>query len=216
MHRLRTAGLIVLLLGSCARRSANAPDDFEAGRPGEQAYEDVSGQPVLPLAASASPDRQPGQSTKLGAIADEAAAREQIVAGALAGKEAHARELSRKLADRLATNARQAAKGMVPSGTPLSAELGAGEHAVGRWTLNPRHCYAIVAAASDEVSSMQINLIAAPPRPPQLLAQSDPDAQPSLGSTTCLSSRSSSQLHILVDIHVIRGHGTVALQLYRR
>jgi hypothetical protein len=105
---------------------------------------------------------------------------------------------------------------MIPSGVPLLAELSESQHAVGRWTLSPANCYAIVTAASDQVTSMQINVIAAPPRPPQLLAQSEIGAKPSLGSGECLSSRSSLPLEILVDIYLIRGHGTVALQLYRK
>jgi hypothetical protein len=180
---------------------------------------DVSNQPILPRPGSerGTIGRQSGQSAQLGVVTEDADARQKIIAGALAGKDARPTAGGGGLPGSIQTRAASGGKPLRAVGQAFVADLKEGEHAILRWTLTPNDCYAIAGRCSTPGAAAQINLIAAPPRPPHLLAQSSAEgAEPSLGrSGGCLVNRQGSPLEVMVDMHLVRGEGRIALRIYK-
>jgi hypothetical protein len=118
----------------------------------------------------------------------------------------------------IATKAKTDARGMTAEGQLMSAKLQAGGHAQSSLTLQSGKCYSIVGFGGIGVFDYQINLITAPPLPPQVLAQSPTGrADPTLGpNEQCVTNPYPLPLVVNVDMSVLRGQGMVGARVYRR
>jgi hypothetical protein len=107
---------------------------------------------------------------------------------------------------------------MKPVGELMSAKLQMNGHAEGSLMMEPGGCYTIVGFAGLGVSSYQINLITAPPLPPQVLAQSPAGTvNPVLGpNEQCVMTPSPLPLLVKVDMVVLAGQGMVGAQVYKK
>ncbi|MET0414140.1 MAG: hypothetical protein ABW217_22715, partial [Polyangiaceae bacterium] len=85
-------------------------------------------------------------------------------------------------------------------------------------TLQMNKCYSIVGFGGPGVFDYQINLITAPPLPPQVLAQSGTGrADPTLGpNEQCVRNPYPLPLVVNVDMTVLRGQGMVGARAYVR
>lgn len=115
-------------------------------------------------------------------------------------------------------NAKDNAKGMKPDGQLLSAKLSQGGHAEGTVTLQPGKCYSVVGFGSLGVMRYQINVAAAPPAPPAVMAQSrDDGVQPVVApNELCLRSPSPVAMPVKIDLFLVQGTGMVGAQLYSK
>jgi len=109
-------------------------------------------------------------------------------------------------------------KGKRPEGKLLSAKLQQGAHAEASVSLAPGACYTVVGFGAPGVFQYQINLITAPPLPPQVLAQSDADGNdPAVGpGDQCIKNPYPLPMQVKVDMHLVKGQGLVGAQLYRK
>ena len=132
--------------------------------------------------------------------------------GASAGGDVAALESGIKL------KAQTDAPGMKPDGDLMSARLQGGGHADGTVTLQPNACYTIIGFGSPGVFDYQINLMTAPPMPPQILAQSPAGGgNPTLGpGDQCVRNPYAVPMVIKVDMHLIRGQGLVGARVYKK
>lgn len=180
-------------------------------------------QPGAPGQAPAPGQRhQPGQVPPLGAILSDPNALQNIIAGALSGSEASLSALTggeaAALEQGIKMTAQSQARGMRAEGQVLSAKLAPGGHAEATVALRPGACYTVIGFGGPGVFQYQINLITAPPLPPQVLAQSDADGNdPSVGpNEQCLRNPYPLPMQVKVDMHVVKGQGLVGAQLYRK
>jgi hypothetical protein len=141
------------------------------------------------------------------ALAGGAAAMGAVTGGELAPIEAG-----------IKSKAQTDARGMTAEGQLMSAKLQAGAHAQAPLTLQPGRCYSIVGFGGIGVFEYQLNLITAPPLPPQVLAQSAAGrADPTLGpNEQCITNPYPLPLSVNVDMNVVRGQGLVGARAYRR
>jgi hypothetical protein len=84
--------------------------------------------------------------------------------------------------------------------------------------MQPGACYTIVGFGGPGVFDYQINVITAPPLPPQVIAQSPPGSvTPTVGpNEQCLQTPSPVPLQVKVDMHLLRGQGLVGAQAYKK
>jgi hypothetical protein len=209
---------------------------FQQGQPGQQPYgqpaygQRAYGQPgPAPAPGSQQPTQQnpggqppPGQVAPLGAILSDPNTLQNIIAGALAGGAASLGALTggelAPIEQGIRMKAQQDAKGMKPAGELLTARVSQDGHAQGTLTLQPGGCYTVVGFGGFGVFQYQINLITAPPMPPQVLAQSGTDrADPTVGANNqCIRNPYPLPMQVKVDMHVLKGQGLVGAQAYRK
>jgi hypothetical protein len=145
-----------------------------------------------------------------------------IIAGALAGASASLGALAggelKVLEEGIKMKARTDAKNMRPEGQLMHAKLGPDGHASGSIVLEPNRCYTIVGFAGPGVFAYQINLMTAPPLPPQVLAQSKAEGvDPTVGpNTECVKNTYPMPMPVKIDMHVVKGQGLVGAQPYRK
>ena len=110
------------------------------------------------------------------------------------------------------------AKGMRSHGQLMSAKLAQNGHAQADLVLEPGRCYTIVGFANPGVFAYQINVLTAPPAPPQVLAQSGNNSPaPTVGpGDQCIKNPFPAPMPVKVDMHVITGQGLVGAQTYRK
>ncbi|MFO0566602.1 MAG: hypothetical protein U0263_13115 [Polyangiaceae bacterium] len=165
---------------------------------------------------------QPGQVPPLGAIASDPNALQQILAGALAGTAATLGAFTggeqAQLEAGVKMKAQTDAKGKVPDGPLMSAKLQQDGHAEAMFKLEPNRCYTFVGFGNPGVFVYQINVLTAPPMPPQVLAQSDADGgDPTVGpGDQCVRNPYPTAMQVKIDMHVIKGQGLVGAQAYRK
>lgn len=176
----------------------------------QQAYGQQGGQPA------------PGQMAPLGTVLADPNMLQQILAGALAGGAATLGALTggeqAPLEQGIKLQAKTQAKGMVPEGQLMSGRLQTDGHAEATITLQSGRCYTVVGFGGPGVFDFQINLLSAPPMPPQILAQSSAGSiNPVVGpNEQCFRNPYPLPLTVKVDMHVLRGQGLVGAQVYRK
>jgi hypothetical protein len=190
-------------------------------QPGQPGYgQPQPGQPGQPPPAAS--QQQPGQVPPLGAILSDPNTLQNIVAGALAGTAASMGALTGgqlgPIQQGIKSQATIHAKGMRADGKLLSAQLQQDGHAQGQLTLQAGGCYTIIGFGGLGVFQYQINLITAPPLPPQVLAQSAAtDNVPMVGADgQCIKNPYPLPMQVKVDMHVIKGQGMVGAQAYKK
>ena len=192
-----------------------AQGPYAAQQPQQQATPNQPGQ-------GPSQGQQPGQVPPLGAIVSDPNALQSIIAGALSGTSASLAALTggeaAVLEQGIRMTASNMAKGMKADGKMLSAKLAPGGHAEATVSLRPGACYTVIGFGGPGIFQYQINLITAPPLPPQVLAQSDADGNdPTVGpNEQCLRNPYPLPMQLKVDMHVVKGQGLVGAQLYRK
>lgn len=165
---------------------------------------------------------QPGQVPPLGTVANDPNALQAIIAGALSGSAASLGLLTggemAPLEQGIKMKAQKDAKGMKPEGQLMSAKLQQDGHAQATITLQPGSCYTVIGFGQLGVFGYQINLLTAPPMPPQVLAQSQANSvDPTVGALpNCVQNPYPTPLSVIVDMHVTKGQGLVGAQLYRK
>jgi hypothetical protein len=158
----------------------------------------------------------------LGPVTADPMAVQNILAGALAGGAVVLGALAdaehAPIEQGISRQAEASAKGMRPDGPLMSTRLPADGHAEGSLTLEPGACYTILGFGGAGVFDYQLHVVTSPPMPPQLLAQSTPGGvTPVVGAgEQCLRNPIPLPLVVKVDLHVVRGHGLVGAQVYRR
>lgn len=171
---------------------------------------------------SVAPTEPPGKMAPLGAVLADPLAVQNILAGALAGGAAILGGLTGgeqgPLDQGIKTQAETQAKGMRPEGQMMTARLGVDGHAEGALTMQPGACYTIIGFGGPGAFDYQLNLVTAPPVPPQVLAQSTSGSiTPVVGpNDQCIRSPYPLPLVVKIDMHLVRGQGMVGAQVYRR
>ena len=183
----------------------SAPPGYGQPAPGSSAP-GQGAQPVPPI-GQVGTDPNALQALLAAALAGGAAALGAVTGGELAPIEAG-----------IASKAKTEAKGMTAEGQVMSAKLQQGAHAQTSLTLQTGKCYSIVGFGGPGVFDYQINLITAPPLPPQVLAQSGTGrADPTLGpNEQCVRNPYPLPLVVNVDMTVLRGQGMVGARAYVR
>ena len=166
--------------------------------------------------------QQPGQMAPLGALLADPMAMQNILAGALAGGAAMLGGLTggeqAPIEQGIEMQAQAQAKGMVAEGQVMTARLQSDGHAEGSLTMQPGGCYTILGFGGPGAFDYQINLVTAPPVPPQVLAQSATGGvTPVVGpNEQCIRSPYPLPLVVKVDMHLLRGQAMVGAQVYRK
>jgi len=235
----RTAFVVGLLLAglavpSCKKKDQGQDAQFQQGQSGGMynpsdagpAYNQGAGAPdggAQPVCQPGQPCQpQPGQVPPLGAVGSDPNALQSIIAGALSGTSATLGLLTGgemgTLEQGIKMKAATDAKGMKPEGQLMSAKLQQDGHAQATITLEPGKCYTIVGFAQLGVMAYQINVLTAPPMPPQVLAQSKATGvDPTVGANeNCVRDPYPTPLPVTVDMHVIQGQGLVGAQVYKK
>lgn len=235
-HKVMIYGaLVAMVFATGCKKNDQPPQNaqgFQQGQagpqPGQPGYQPQPGQPGQPPpgqpaqpqpSASAA---QPGQVPPLGAILSDPNTLQNIVAGALAGTAASMGGLTGgqlgPIEQGIKMQAKTHAKGMRADGKLLSAELQQDGHAQGDLTLQSGACYTIIGFGGLGVFQYQINVITAPPLPPQVLAQSAAtDSAPVVGQDPqCIRNPYPLPMQVKVDMHVIKGQGMVGAQVYKK
>lgn len=165
---------------------------------------------------------QPGQVPALGSVGSDPNALQAIISGALAGGAATLGLLTggetAQLEQGIKMKAQTDAKGKKADGQLMSAKLAQGGHAQADFTLQPGSCYTFIGFGNPGVFNYQINILTAPPMPPQVLAQSDADGvDPTVGPLEqCVKNPYPTPLAVKIDMHVIKGQGLVGAQAYKK
>jgi hypothetical protein len=173
-----------------------------------------------PAAASVQPAS--GQMAPLGAILSDPAAAQSILAGALAGGAAALGALTggeeAPLEQGIKMQAQTQAKGMQPEGQLMTGHLQADGHAEGSLTMQPGSCYTVIGFGGPGVFDYQLNLVTAPPMPPQVLAQSNAGGVvPVIGpNDQCFRNPYPLPITVKVDMHVLKGQGLVGARAFRK
>jgi hypothetical protein len=158
----------------------------------------------------------------LGSVLADPSAMQNILAGALAGGAAALGALTggehAPLEQGIKTQAQAQAKGMKPEGQLMTARLGPDGHSEGSLTMQPGACYTVIGFGGFGAFDLQLNLVTAPPAPPQVLAQSATGGvTPVVGpNEQCVKSPFPVPLVVKVDMHLLRGQGMVGAQVYKR
>jgi hypothetical protein len=240
--------LSVLGLSACAKSSEEAPPQVatppaQSGYPPSGGYAGApgygaGGQPGYGTPAPGYGQQQPGYGTPapsasapgqgaqpvppLGQVGTDPNALQALLAAALAGGAAALGAVTggelAPIEAGIASKAKTDAKGMTPEGQVMSAKLQQGAHAQSSLTLQTGKCYSIVGFGGIGVFDYQLNLITAPPLPPQVLAQSGTGrADPTLGpNEQCVRNPYPLPLVVNVDMTILRGQGLVGARAYVR
>jgi hypothetical protein len=145
-----------------------------------------------------------------------------LIAGALSGGVASLGLLTggetAQLEQGIKMKAQTEAKGKKPDGPLMSAKLQQGGHAQADFTLQPGGCYTFIGFANPGVFNYQINVLTAPPMPPQVLAQSDADSvDPTVGPLEqCVKNPYPTAMAVKLDMHLLKGQGLVGAQAYKK
>lgn len=146
----------------------------------------------------------------------------QILSGALSGSSAAFGSLvggeAKVIQQGILIKAQTDATEMVPATAMMTARLSAGRHAHAKLILEPGVCYTTVGFSAPGVFDYQLHMIASPPLPPQVLAQSvagRPD--PTLGAGgNCIRNPYTTPIEVTIDMHVRSGQGLVGAQTFQR
>ena len=166
--------------------------------------------------------QQPGQIGQLGALFADPATMQNILAGALAGGAAVLGSLTggeqAPIEQGIKMQAESQAKGMTADGQLMSARLQTDGHAEGSITLQPGSCYTVIGFGGLGVLDYQLNVMTAPPVPPQIVAQSPAGgAAPVVaGNGQCLRSPYPLPLVVKIDMHLLKGQGLVGAQVFNK
>jgi hypothetical protein len=201
-----------------------APTAYGQPQPNGQQAPYAQTQPYgqQPGGQQAAAQQPPGQMAPLGAVLADPTAMQNILAGALAGGAAALGTLTggeqAPIEQGVKMQAQTQAKGMKVEGQIMTARLTPDGHAVGSLTMQPGACYTIIGFGGFGVFDYQINLVTAPPVPPQVLAQSAAGGvAPVVGANDqCVRSPFPLPLVVKVDMHVLRGQGLVGAQVYKK
>ena len=233
---LSSVAIAAAFAAACTRSDPPPQSGFQAAQSGQGSYGPGPGQPPGPppqqgpappqqqqqVPAQQQGAAQPGQVPPLGAILSDPNALQNIIAGALAGTAASLSGVAGGeqaiLEQGIKMTAESQAKGKRSEGKLLSAKLQQGGHAEATVALAPGACYTVVGFGAPGVFQYQINLITAPPLPPQVLAQSDADGNdPAVGpGDQCIRNPYPLPMQVKVDMHLVKGQGLVGAQLYRK
>ncbi len=233
MVRTFGAAAALVLCAGCGGSSPGSRGAFQQAQPGQAPYAPGQGQPQPaqapppgqpppPGTPQPSGPAQPGQVAPLGAILSDPNALQSIIAGALSASSASLSALTGGeqglLEQGIRMTAQREAQGMRPEGQLMSAKLQNGGHAQASVSLRPGGCYSVIGFGAPGVFQYQINLISAPPLPPQVLAQSDADGNdPAVGpNDRCIRNPYPLPMQLKVDMHLLKGQGLVGAQLYRK
>jgi hypothetical protein len=158
----------------------------------------------------------------LGTVLSDPMTIQNILAGALAGGAAVLGGLTGgeqgALEQGIKTEAATRAKGMRPEGQLMSARLVVDGHSEGSFTMQPGSCYTIIGFGGPGTFEYQLNLVTAPPVPPQVLAQSATGSVvPVVGpNDQCVRDPYPLPLVVKIDLHLLRGQGMVGAQVYEK
>jgi hypothetical protein len=228
---LRTIGALSLALVTGCGKSAEPqppqsaePPGQANGAPGAHGAQPYAGAaPVASVQSAALSSRPPpGQMAPLGVLVSDPATLQNILAGALAGGAAKLGGLvggeQAVLEQGINAQAETQAKGMVPEGQLMTARLSADGHAQTPITLQPGSCYTIVGFGGPGAVDFQINLVTAPPVPPQVLAQSAAGSvTPVIGpNEQCVRNPYPLPLVVKVDMHLLSGQALVSARVFKR
>ena len=143
---------------------------------GQQPYGQQQGQQPQGQQGQAGQQPAPGQVPAIGNIMSDPQALQSIIAGALSAGAASLGPMTGgelgPVEAGIQMREKTDAPGMQKEGQIMSAKLQQGGHAEGSATLQPGLCYTVLGFGGPGVFDYQINLITAPPLPPQVLAQS--------------------------------------------
>lgn len=231
MNKIRTLRVATLpfLAASCSSGGESPPPQS----PGRQTYPQQAQNSLQSYGQQQGGSQQPygqqqggqpgaGQMAPLGSVLADPSMLQQILAGALAGGAASLGALiggeQGPLEQGIKLSAKTQARGMVPDGQLMSGHLQADGHAEATITLQSGRCYTVVGFGGPGVFDFQINLLSAPPMPPQILAQSPAGGvSPVVGpNEQCFRNPYPMPLTVKVDMHVLRGMGLVGAQVYRK
>lgn len=239
MHSMtsRTAISVALLgalaLTQCKKKDQGQDAQFQQGQSGGQ-YGPGPGPgpaPVGPDGGTGAPgacqpgqpcNPQPGQVPALGTVGSDPNALQAIIAGALSGGAATLGLLTGgetgQLEAGIKMKAGTDAKDKKADGQLMSAKLQQGGHAQADFTLQPGSCYTFIGFGNPGVFNYQINILTAPPMPPQVLAQSDADSvDPTVGpNEQCVKNPYPTPLAVKIDMHVLKGQGLVGAQAFKK
>lgn len=206
--------------GQSGPYTPGAPD---GGAAGPQVATGPDGGTAQPVCQPGQPcQTQPGQVPPLGAVGSDPNALQAIIAGALSGSAATLGLLTGgemgPLEQGIKMKAAKDAKGMKAEGQLMTAKLQQDGHAQATITLQPGSCYTVIGFGQLGVFAYQINLLTAPPMPPQVLAQSQASSvDPTVGALpNCVKNPYPTPLNVIVDMHVTKGQGLVGAQVYRK
>jgi hypothetical protein len=164
----------------------------------------------------------PGQVPAIGAIMSDPSALQSIIAGALSAGAASMGGMTGGQTGPIEAGIQMREKtdapGMQKEGQLMSANLQQDGHATGSATLQPGLCYTVIGFGGPGVFDYQVNLMTAPPLPPQILAQSPAGSvTPTVGpGDQCFRNPYPLPLTVTIDMHVLRGQGMVGAQLYKK
>jgi hypothetical protein len=225
--RAARLALIPALLGAgCGSSPPPQPASYQPGQVGTQTYSAPPPAPSAPAPTAPAPTgtQHAGQTgvPPLGAILGDQTTLENIISGALAGSAATMGTFLGgeivPLQEGIKIRAQTDAKGMKPTGELMSARLGTDDHAQAPVSLVRGRCYTIVGFGGPGVFIYEINLMTSPPLAPQVLAQSGAGGpHPTVGANEkCISHNYPLPMQVQVDMHVARGQGMVAAQVYSK
>jgi hypothetical protein len=224
--------LAAFFVFGCGKSEELPPQTPQQQSPYAQPQNGYGGQPSYggpqngyggqPAAGPENSQLAPGQIQPLGAILADPNAMQGILAGALAGGAAALGSLTggeqAPIEQGIKMQAQTQAKGKQPDGQLLSARLQQDGHAEGSLTMQPGACYTVIGFGGLGVMDYQVNLVTAPPLPPQVLAQSPTGGvAPVVGpNDQCIRSPYPLPLVVKVDMHLLRGQGLVGAQVYKK
>lgn len=206
-----TAAVVLAACGGDDKEPENAHSGFQPAQQQPQPYDQQQGQ-----------GQQQPQPPQGGAVTSDPNTLQGIIAGALAGTAATMGALTGgeigPVQEGIKMTAQTRAKGMQPDGQLMSAKLQQGGHAEGVLMMQPGKCYTVVGFGGLGVMNYQINLITAPPLPPQVIAQSATGSNaPVVGpNEQCVRNPNPFPTQVKVDMHVIGGTGMVGAQAYSK
>lgn len=224
------AAAAALVLVACKKKADRPPQDAQGFQQGQSGAYDPNQPPPAATGPATGPGpapttsgtAQPGQVPPLGPVTSDPSALHNIIAGALAGGAASLGAITggelNVVEQGIKMRADTEAKGMKADGPLMSAKLQQGGHAQAPLTLEPGRCYTIVGFGAPGVFKYQLNLITAPPSPPQVLAQSQADGPaPTVGPNEgCIKNPTPIAMVVNVDMHVLQGQGLVGAQAYKK
>lgn len=224
MHRVAALLLCLplpVLLGCSKESEAPPPNTGQYVPQNQQGYGGQAGYDQQGYAGQAQAGAAGAAGQASTGMAGDPTALQNLIAGALAGGVAAlggttGGELG-PIEAGIKAQAATDAKGKQPEGELLSAKLPPSGHAEGTLTLQPGVCYTIVGFAGFGVFEYQINLISAPPLPPQVIAQSNTGVAPVLGpGDQCFRSPYPTPTVVKIDMHAVRGQGLVGARVYKK
>jgi hypothetical protein len=223
----------LVLLSACGKSEETPPPQSPQppppygqsyGQPAPNGQQPPYGQPPPygQQGQQAAAQQTPGQMAPLGSVMADPATIQNILAGALAGGAAALGSVTggeqAPIEQGVKMQAQTQAKGMKAEGQLMTARLTPDGHAVGSLTMQPGACYTVIGFGGFGVFDYQMNIVTAPPMPPQVLAQSAAGGvAPVVGpNEQCVRSPYPMPLVVKVDMHLVRGQGLVGAQIYKK